>query len=149
MEDDFDLDELMKENATERYSNIKTKGIKAKLVVAEICKSSVQKTLRKMLSPVLTKFDQQQQFGWFHSAFVIGPWYIEWNNSSLCIPRKCYSGAALIAADLQIAGGVKKIGSLSEAVDKVKTHFAHISTICFVFSLSLKQLNNNNNIPTK
>lgn len=91
--------------------------VKIKLVIAEICKSSAQKTLRKMLSPVLTKFDHQQQFGMFHSAIVIGPWYIEWNNSSLCIPRKCYSGAAMLAADLCV-GDAKKLDML-ESIDKV------------------------------
>lgn len=91
--------------------------VKVKLVIAEICKSSAQKTLRKMLSPVLTKFDHQQMFGMFHSAIVIGPWYIEWNNSSLCIPRKCYSGAAMLAADLCI-GEQKKL-DMVESIDKV------------------------------
>ena len=36
----------------------------------------------------------------FHSAVIIGPWYLEWTNKSLCIPKKCYSSAALVAVDV-------------------------------------------------
>lgn len=31
---------------------------------------------------------------------IVGPWLIEWNNSSLCIPRRCYSSAAVLAVDV-------------------------------------------------
>ena len=44
--------------------------------------------------------------------------YFEWNNSSLCIPRKCYSGAALLATDLSLPNGVMKI-ELTTAIEKV------------------------------
>lgn len=98
---DFKIDDLKEELAGERKDQYKIRQtIKVKLVIAEICKSDTQKAIRKMLSPVLTKLDHQQQFGMFHSALVVGPWYLEWNNSSLCIPRKCYSSAAMLAADL-------------------------------------------------
>jgi hypothetical protein len=98
---DFKIDDLKEELAGERKDQYKIRQtIKVKLVIAEICKSDTQKAIRKMLSPVLTRLDHQQQFGMFHSALVVGPWYLEWNNSSLCIPRKCYSSAAMLAADL-------------------------------------------------
>jgi hypothetical protein len=87
-----DVEEMFKDDIDYDAEEIKTmaqqpnmkigKTIKIKLIIAEICKSDTQKALRKMLSPVLTKFDVQQQFGMFHSALVIGPWYLEWNNSS-------------------------------------------------------------------
>eukprot|EP00761_Pharyngomonas_kirbyi_P006788 gb/GECH01006796.1/.p1 GENE.gb/GECH01006796.1/~~gb/GECH01006796.1/.p1 ORF type:complete len:423 (+),score=90.25 gb/GECH01006796.1/:1-1269(+) len=114
---DFEIDELMKENEKPQYTL--GKHVKVKLVIGEICKSDAQKTVRRMLSPVLTRFDpdNNRQFGMFHSAIVIGPWYIEWNNSSLCIPRKCYSGAALLAADLSVANNKKF--DLNDAIDKV------------------------------
>ena len=38
---------------------------------------------------------------------------------SLCIPRKCYSTAAIIASDLTLPSGEKKI-NLNEAIDKVR-----------------------------
>lgn len=90
---DYDIENIKVEN---ELSCMKVgKKIKVKLVIAEICKSSAQKAIRKMLSPILTKLDLQQQFGMFHSALIIGPWYLEWNNSSLCIPRKCYSNTGM------------------------------------------------------
>lgn len=115
---DFQMDDITTQNEQPHY-NLNQKQIKIKLIIAEIAKGDLQKTIRKMLSPVLTKFDHQQQFGMFHSAIVIGPWYIEWNNSSLCIPRKCYSGAATLAADLQPPQGLSKKMTMEEAIEKV------------------------------
>ena len=65
------MDEISQEQ-NQPYYNIQNKSIKVKLVIAEIAKGELQKTIRKMLSPILTKFDQQQQFGMFHSAVVVG-----------------------------------------------------------------------------
>jgi len=110
---DFDVEDVEKESQQAHMKIAQT--VKVKLVIAEICKSDTQKAIRKMLSPVLTKLDQQQQFGMFHSALVVGPWYLEWNNSSLCIPRKCYSSAAMLAADLEF-GGIQL--DLEEAIKK-------------------------------
>jgi len=111
---DFDVGDVEKES---KLAHMKVQqSVKIKLVIAEIAKSDTQKAIRKMLSPVLTKFDHQQQFGMFHSALVVGPWYLEWNNSSLCIPRKCYSSAAMLAADLEF-GGVQL--DLEETIKKI------------------------------
>lgn len=111
---DFDFDAIEGESKNPYMKVGKT--VKIKLVIAEICKSDAQKAIRKMLSPVLTKIDSQQQFGMFHSALVVGPWYLEWNNSSLCIPRKCYSSAAMLAADLDF--GNQKF-TLDETIKKI------------------------------
>lgn len=114
---DFDLEEIEKENSQPFMKLSQT--VKVKLVVAEICKSDAQKAIRKMLSPILTKIDHQQQFGMFHSALVVGPWYLEWNNSSLCIPRKCYSSAAMLAADLDFGGAGFEINDTIDKISKV------------------------------
>jgi len=113
--DDIDLSELKKESGRPEQEIGKT--VKVKLVIAEICKSNTQKAIRKMLSPILTTLDTNQQFGMFHSALIVGPWYLEWNNSSLCIPRRCYSSAAILAADLEIKG-TKKF-PINEVIDKL------------------------------
>jgi len=116
---DFNLDEIRQENDQPCMKLSSKQTVKVKLVVAEICKSDAQKALRKMLSPILTKIDHQQQFGMFHSALVVGPWYLEWNNSSLCIPRKCYSSAAMLAADLDFGGIEFEINDTIEKVAQV------------------------------
>eukprot|EP01080_Neovahlkampfia_damariscottae_P006600 gene6600-10763_t len=113
---DFDFDEI-EQDAKKPEMKISGDVVKIKLVIAEICKSDAQKAIRKMLSPILTKIDNQQQFGMFHSALVVGPWYLEWNNSSLCIPRKCYSSAAMLAADLDFKGNVSF--KLDETIKKI------------------------------
>jgi len=116
---DFKVEDIKSEMAGERKEQYKIKNnIKIKLVIAEICKSDTQKAIRKMLSPVLTKLDSQQQFGMFHSALVVGPWYLEWNNSSLCIPRKCYSSAAMLAADLDYNTNVNSF-DLTTTIQKI------------------------------
>eukprot|EP00761_Pharyngomonas_kirbyi_P006787 gb/GECH01006795.1/.p1 GENE.gb/GECH01006795.1/~~gb/GECH01006795.1/.p1 ORF type:complete len:424 (+),score=111.40 gb/GECH01006795.1/:1-1272(+) len=127
---DFDIQQIREEHASDmRYQSLAQ--VKVKLVIGEICKSDMQKTIRKMLSPVLTTFDHQQQFGMFHSAVVIGPWYIEWNNSSLCIPRKCYSSAAIIAADMIMPGKQNTVNlndaieTLSEVITKWNVHYTY------------------------
>lgn len=71
---DFAIGDVQKESQAPHMQI--GKKIKVKLVIAEICKSDAQKAFRKMLSPILTKLDLQQQFGLFHSALVVGPWYL-------------------------------------------------------------------------
>ena len=53
----------------------------------------------------------------FHAALMIGPWLIEWNSSSLCIPRKCLSRAAILSADVQ--GSIASITDLDKAVNTI------------------------------
>lgn len=79
----------------------KNARIKIKLVVSEIMKGSLKKNVRKLLSPIMANYDVLPQFGAFHTALIVGPWLIEWNNSSLCIPRKTMSTAALLTADVE------------------------------------------------
>ncbi|KAL9647084.1 hypothetical protein ABK040_016558 [Willaertia magna] len=75
--------------------------VKVKLVIAEIAKTKKEKTFRRLLSPIMSTIDAAPAFGMFHSALIVGPWLIEWNSSSLCIPRRCYSNAATLAIDIQ------------------------------------------------
>jgi len=118
---DFQVEDVEKES---QQAHMKiAQSVKIKLVIAEICKGDTQKAIRKMLSPVLTKFDHQQQFGMFHSALVVGPWYLEWNNSSLCIPRKCYSSAAMLAADLEFGGVQLDLDETIKKISKVIIHW--------------------------
>jgi hypothetical protein len=74
--------------------------LKIKLVIVEIHNTASTRTMRRMLTPLMDTFGLGPQFGMFHSALVVGPWYLEWNDSSLCVPRKCYAGAAVLAADV-------------------------------------------------
>jgi len=78
-----------------------TKKIPVKLVVTEMINSAAFKTVRKLLSPIMNSVPNlQHEFGIFHTAIIVGPWYLEWTDSSLVIPRKLYSSMALLTADL-------------------------------------------------
>jgi len=74
--------------------------IKVKLIVTEIAKTQREMTVRRLLSPITSTFGIAGELGFFHSALIVGPWILEWTNSSLCVPRKCQSSAAVIAVDL-------------------------------------------------
>jgi hypothetical protein len=90
--------------------------LKVKLVIVEIHNTTSTRTLRRMLTPIMDTFNISPQFGMFHSALVVGPWYLEWNDSSLIVPRKCYAGAAVLAADVD---KFFKGPQVNEAIDRI------------------------------
>lgn len=47
---------------------------------------------------------------------IVGPWIIDWNDSELCIPRKCASKAAIITADI---GAIAKKKDIEDLVQKL------------------------------
>lgn len=59
--------------------------LRVKLVITEICHSDAQKTIRKIISPVISSIPNlNNKFGMFHTAIIVGPWYLEWCDTSLC-----------------------------------------------------------------
>lgn len=74
------------------------------------------------MSPILSKLDLLPEFGLFHSAIMIGPYMIDWNDSGVSIPRKCVSQAALISTDIAEIPTEKK---LDEVIDIVSMN--HLS----------------------
>jgi len=105
-----------------QMKNLKNK-IKVKLIVAEVANTEITKNFRKLLCPVLSKFDVLPEFGMFHSALMIGPWLIEWNNSALCIPRKCVSKAALLSADIDSISTDKRVEEVVDILADVITEW--------------------------
>lgn len=73
-----DLEEIEKEEKSSQFK-IRDK-IKIKLIISEISHSKKDKRLRSLLSPFITALGVGPQFGIFHSALIIGPWYLEWTN---------------------------------------------------------------------
>lgn len=88
-----DINVLNNENCS-----IKEKYLKVKFVVVD--QSPDDSKLRTFLSPILSSIGKAPKYGIFHTAIIVGPFYLEWNNSSLCIPRKCSSSHAKIVSDL-------------------------------------------------
>ena len=61
-------------------------SFRVKLVVTEITHTDSHKTLRKILSPIAANIPivPKSRFGMFHTALIIGPWYLEWNGTLRC-----------------------------------------------------------------
>ncbi|KAL9657031.1 hypothetical protein ABK040_014579 [Willaertia magna] len=106
VEDNEDEDILDQEDINDGSKNpeitkiLNQNTIKIKIVISEIARTKGKKAFRRMLSPILSKLDLLPELGMFHSALQVGPWLIEWNNSALCVPRKCVSSAAMLSADI-------------------------------------------------
>ncbi|KAL0486634.1 SAMD7 [Acrasis kona] len=112
--EDFTNEEILQLSNAPRKTLIQPQEyLKVKLVIVEIHTSS--STLR-MLTPIMDTFNFSPQFGMFHSALIVGPWYLEWNDSGLVVPRKCYAGAAILAADVE---KYFRGPQVNEALDKI------------------------------
>lgn len=76
------------------------KDVSIKLIISEAIPSQSQQTLRGLMSPVLSTLNIQPEFGLYHIGIGVAAWILEWNSSSLCIPRKMVSNAALMSIDI-------------------------------------------------
>ena len=95
IEDKNDI--ALQEDVKQKFS----KELKIKLLFVDHLKDDNFKNgFRKLISPVINEIGDYSKFGLFHTALLIGPWLIEWNDSGLCIPRKCLSKAAFLTADV-------------------------------------------------
>jgi hypothetical protein len=99
--------------------------IKIKLVICEVSKNTFQRGVRQFISPFMSKFETFPEFGMFHTGLMVGPWMLDWNDSGVCIPRKCVSQAALISADL---GSFPIETKLDDLVDKLSTFVVEYNT---------------------
>jgi hypothetical protein len=99
--------------------NISTleQNVKVKIVFVDQG-GKIQKGIRKFLSPIATDLNLTR-LGLFHTALIIGPWYLEWNDSSLCIPRKCTSRMAFLTADVGEIESKENIEKISEKLSKI------------------------------
>jgi hypothetical protein len=71
--------------------------------------SDVQRALTTLALKVSGKLPK---FGHIHSALAVGPTIIEWNDSSLCVPRKSASTSAVIAVDIARIEGMDRIDEI-------------------------------------
>lgn len=103
--------------------------LRIKLVITEITSRNSTKSLRRILCPIMDTIGPYidktlPRFGMFHSALIIGPWYIEWNASELCVPRKIMSRAAILSCDLDgIIVEKERIEQLRENLAQVICHW--------------------------
>jgi hypothetical protein len=108
------LDETTLEQIREQDQFVQ--DIKVKLVISEIVNTGTKRAIRQLVSPVLDRFHVLPEMGLFHSGVIIGPWKIDWNDSSIVVPKKIIAGAAVMTADLD---SIHTLKQLEETVDKV------------------------------
>ena len=84
-------------NANNRHTK---PGLRIKFVLTELDQSSHMRLIRRIGHTL--NFTGDSQFGMFHTALIVGNWYVEWNDNSLAIVRKNSSSKAIFAFDLAI-----------------------------------------------
>ncbi|KAF0977227.1 hypothetical protein FDP41_003880 [Naegleria fowleri] len=107
------------------YTELDNNKIRIKLIVAETSKNALEKNLKRMISPFVDMEKRKAPFGFFHIALAVGCWKIEWNNSSLCIPRTVTGNYALICADIESIASLDELefvrDKLAETIVKWNT----------------------------
>jgi len=99
------------------------KKLKLKLIITEVVRSNTQKKLRKLASPIISKFRTSPQFGLFHSALVIGPWYLEWTDREFCEPKRIFSQAAILAFDVDSDLELTNVDSVIDKLSSIITRW--------------------------
>ncbi|KAL9642288.1 hypothetical protein ABK040_007287 [Willaertia magna] len=108
-EDEDTGSELDNVPVTNPYTQLDDNKIRIKLIVAETSKNAFEKNMKRMISPFVDMEKRKAPFGFFHIALSVGCWKIEWNNSSLCIPRTVTGNYSLICADIESIASVDEL----------------------------------------
>ena len=59
---------------------------KVKLVITS---THYPENIRKLALPILTPLNFiNTNYGMFHTALIIGPFYLDWNSGELCVPKR-------------------------------------------------------------
>lgn len=104
----------------EIYDQLKNGSLRIKLIVAETSKNAVERSIKKLASPIVNlALEHPPEFGFYHIALAIGCWKIEWNNSSLCIPRQITGKSAVIAADIESIATIDQLDVIREKLADV------------------------------
>ncbi|KAG2392335.1 hypothetical protein C9374_012587 [Naegleria lovaniensis] len=82
--------------------------IKVKLVITEMDTGMAHRLLRSIGSRI-HKTIKAMDYGMFHTALIVGVYYIEWVDSSLVTVRKKSSSKAVFATDIGTISGQEKV----------------------------------------
>lgn len=98
--------------------------LRVKLIICELSPLKQVQNLRRFISPFVSKIPALGgQYGIFHTALMVGPFYLEWSNMSLCVPKKAYGSMSLICADVDTLTPLKM--NTDEALKKLSHLIAH------------------------
>eukprot|EP01080_Neovahlkampfia_damariscottae_P004965 gene4965-8559_t len=118
VEDDEDLQEEIEEEIENEKKFHFEKDIKIKIVFVDQLPENGKKQLIKLITPIATEYGFTN-VGFFHTALIIGPWYIEWTSDSLCIPRKCFSKSAFLTVDVGVIATVENLEIVRDKIANV------------------------------
>jgi len=115
-----ELDDQDERNLAMIYDQLRSGSLRIKLIVAETSRNAMQRNLKRVISPFINMaMENPPEFGMFHIALAIGCWKIEWNNSSLCIPRAITGKSAIIAADIESIATPERLDDVREKLAEV------------------------------
>jgi len=99
--------------------------IRIKLLISETAARPSKRAIRQLVSPLLNSLHVLPELGMFHSALIIGPWKLEFNDSGVVVPRKIISSAAVLTADIDHITTVNRfndiVNKLAEVIVKWNT----------------------------
>lgn len=117
-EDQDELERIKKLNVKAADNMLKHRVAVKVVIIDQEYKSKSKQAFRKAVSPILSSLDLVPNLGFFHSALIVGPWLLEWNNSALCVPRKCLSSASLLSADVDAIDNVTDLDKVVNELAK-------------------------------
>ncbi|KAL9649809.1 hypothetical protein ABK040_009623 [Willaertia magna] len=131
VEDDDDglmdeYDEMQRQYYEQQLNELmRKKRLAIKLLITESYGEIPSKRIfRQVSSPILNLFDKLPSYGMFHVALLIGPWKIEYVNSSFVVISKAMSLNALAAIDIDIL----QLTDIEQCIEKVSKVIAHWNT---------------------
>lgn len=97
-----------------------SKNVKIKIVLLDKNCSSMSNRVKRgagrFLSPILYHMNQEYEEEGCYSALMIGPWLLYWDDSNLCVPKKCVHTATLLSADIK---SIYSLQNLDDSLDKL------------------------------
>ncbi|KAL9643327.1 hypothetical protein ABK040_014782 [Willaertia magna] len=95
--------------------------LKIKLVITEMSDAALSRLARRFVTKISPTI-HQMKYGMFHTALIIGPWYIEWGDSSIAITRHRSSSKAVLAVDVCKVTGLDNVAN---TIDRLASLCAH------------------------
>ena len=94
--------------------------LKIKLVITEMDTEVFHRICRRFAN-TFSNTVRNSKWGMFHTALIIGPWYLEWNDSSLSTVRKKSSSKAVFAVDIARIEGQREVNDVIDSVAQLCT----------------------------
>ncbi|KAL9644975.1 hypothetical protein ABK040_004468 [Willaertia magna] len=96
--------------------------VKVKLIITEMDSGMTHRLIRKIGSRV-HKTIKSMDYGMFHTALIVGVYYIEWVDSSLVTVRKKSSSKAVFCIDVGKVSGQDNCNELFKKLSKLVTEW--------------------------